>query len=171
MSGCSGARLSKGGSLRNFDQSDSLHAAGRPTPYGPAVIVVIPKLLFRPRSLEHSKLEFFGPSQDDGLVTSPGFINAIGGLSPIAPWGRTSLWSLRQASNFSDASARVRNHWAVNRRLKGTPYRRAIGTSFWCSGWTSRAHRLRGLGRRESVARLEAQPSLGVLPGRVSCGV
>ncbi|WP_426042100.1 DUF2391 family protein, partial [Brevundimonas sp. TWP2-3-4b1] len=50
----------------------------------------------------------------------------------------------------------------VNRRPKGTPYRRAIGTPFWCSGWTSRAHRLRGLGRREGVARLEAQPSLGV---------
>jgi hypothetical protein len=47
--------------------------------------------MIRPHSLEHSKLEFSGPSQGDGLVASPGFINAIGGLLPMAPWGRTSL--------------------------------------------------------------------------------
>lgn len=61
-----------------------------------AVIVVV-----RPRgplfavicshSLEHPELEFSGPSPGDWLAASPGFINAIGVLFPMAPWGRTSL--------------------------------------------------------------------------------
>ena len=47
--------------------------------------------LIRPHSLEHPELEFSGPSQGDGLAASPVFINAIGGLLPMAPCGRTSL--------------------------------------------------------------------------------
>jgi hypothetical protein len=65
--------------------------------------------LIRHHSLEHPELEFPGPSQGDRPAVSPGFINAIGGLLPMAPWGRTSLSSLRQASNFSAASANFRN--------------------------------------------------------------
>jgi len=34
---------------------------------------------------------FPGPSQGDRLAVSPGFINVIGVLLPMAPWGRTSL--------------------------------------------------------------------------------
>jgi hypothetical protein len=59
--------------------------------------IMIPRLrasVICPHSLEHSKLEFSGPSQGDGLVASPGFINPIGALLPMAPWGRTSLYSL-----------------------------------------------------------------------------
>jgi hypothetical protein len=48
-------------------------------------------ILIRRHSLEHPELEFSGPSQGDGLAASPGFINAIGGLLPMAPCGRTSL--------------------------------------------------------------------------------
>jgi len=49
------------------------------------------RTVIRPHSLEHSKLEFPGPSQGDGLAVSPGFINVIDVLLPMAPWGRTSL--------------------------------------------------------------------------------
>jgi hypothetical protein len=41
----------------------------------------------------------------DGLDTSGNFISASGTLFPIALCGRSSLYSLRQASNFSDASS------------------------------------------------------------------
>lgn len=37
--------------------------------------------MIRSHSLEHPELEFSGPSQDDGPVASPGFINAIGGTN------------------------------------------------------------------------------------------
>ena len=47
--------------------------------------------VIRSHSLEHPELEFPGPSQGDRLAVSPGFINAIGGLLPMAPCGRTSL--------------------------------------------------------------------------------
>ncbi len=47
--------------------------------------------LIRPRSLEHPRLEFSGPSQGDRLAMSPGFISVIGVLLPMAPWGRSSL--------------------------------------------------------------------------------
>lgn len=42
-------------------------------------------LLTRPHSLEHPELECPGPSQGDGLVASPAFINAIGGdVTPVS---------------------------------------------------------------------------------------
>ncbi len=43
--------------------------------------------MIRSHSLEHSELEFSGPSQGDGLAASPGFINVIGDLLPMAPNG------------------------------------------------------------------------------------
>ena len=60
-------------------------------PSGPSIIVRAQGVVVRPHSLDHSELEFSGPSQGDGLAASPRFINAIGGLLPMAPWGRTSL--------------------------------------------------------------------------------
>lgn len=57
-----------------------------PLSFNPAATRVL-GLVIRSHSLEHPELEFSGPSQDDGLVASPGFINAIGGLlpSPVGP--------------------------------------------------------------------------------------
>ena len=60
-------------------------------------------------------IPLFGPPEggvfrllhDGGLVAPSGLINEIGTLWPIAPCGRTSLWYLRQSSNFSAASASV----------------------------------------------------------------
>ena len=46
--------------------------------------------LARPHSLEHPELEFSGPSQGDGLAASPGFINVIGDLLPMAPGADSS---------------------------------------------------------------------------------
>jgi len=37
-------------------------------------------------------------------------MKAIGELLPMAPRGRSSLWHLRQFSNYFRASARVRGH-------------------------------------------------------------
>ena len=56
-------------------------------------------------------------------MTPPDFVSMIGTLLSIAPCGRSSLWYLRQASNFSAASASVWNqcwfrHSARKRPLK-----------------------------------------------------
>jgi hypothetical protein len=41
----------------------------------------------------------------------------IGAIFPIALCGRSSLWCLRHASSFSQASSSDRNQCAFNRRL------------------------------------------------------
>lgn len=97
-----------------------------------------PRPLIRSHSLEHPELEFPGPSQGDGLAASPGFINAIGGLSPMVSCGRTSLWSPRQGFNFSAASAGVRNqqafrHSARQRLLKASMIALSVTLASWRS--------------------------------------
>lgn len=57
-------------------------------------------------------VEFPAFCYDDGLEAPPRAPNEIGTLLPIAPCGRSSLSYLRQASNFSCASASVRNQCA-----------------------------------------------------------
>jgi hypothetical protein len=79
--------------------------------------------VIRPQTLDQHRLEFSGFIQGGGLVAPPEFISEIGTLLPIAPCGRNSLYSLRQSSIFSRASARVRNqcwfrHSARKRPLK-----------------------------------------------------
>jgi len=46
--------------------------------------------------LEHRWPEFFRFAKGDELVASPDFVSAIGTLFPIAPFGRSSLYYLRQ---------------------------------------------------------------------------
>ena len=64
-------------------------------------------VVIRRPTLDHQGLEFSGFAQGGGLVTPPDFVSMIGSLFPIAPCGGSSLAYLRQASNFSTASARV----------------------------------------------------------------
>ncbi len=58
------------------------------------------------------KGRFPGLGHNSGLRALPGFCSEIGGLLPMAPCGRSSLYYLRQASNFPAASANVRNQCA-----------------------------------------------------------
>ena len=62
-----------------------------PPPFSGAPGAGVFRPVIRPHSLEHPELEFSGPSQGDRLAVSPGFINVIGVLLPMALWGRTSL--------------------------------------------------------------------------------
>lgn len=68
--------------------------------------------------------------QVHGLVSRADFIGSAGTLWPIAPCGRSSLWSLRQASSFlcrifkaHDPAAvqALRPEPAVERSMKALP--------------------------------------------------
>lgn len=50
----------------------------------------------------------------------------IGGLFPIALWGRTVLHSLHHSSIFERASSRVRNQWAFRHSLRSLPLKDSI---------------------------------------------
>jgi hypothetical protein len=82
--------------------------------------------MISPHSLERPEQELPRPSQGEGLAVSPGFTTAIGGLLPMAPCGRTSFLSLRQASNFSDAAASVRNQWAFRHSARKRPLKASM---------------------------------------------
>lgn len=65
------------------------------------------------------------PKELRGQVVFCVDVSMTGTLLPIAPCGRSSLLYLRQASNFSAASANVRNqcafrHSALNRPLNAS---------------------------------------------------
>jgi hypothetical protein len=45
----------------------------------------------RDRTLDHPELEFCASNHVGGLVAPTWFCSKIGGLLPIAPWGRSSL--------------------------------------------------------------------------------
>ena len=51
----------------------------------------VPVTLQRDRTLDHPELEFCASDHVGGLVAPTWFCSKIGGLLPIAPWGRSSL--------------------------------------------------------------------------------
>jgi hypothetical protein len=50
-----------------------------------------PARLLRDHSLDRPRVEFSGLSHGSGLNALTGFCSRIGGLLPIAPWGRSML--------------------------------------------------------------------------------
>ena len=63
--------------------------------------------LIRIPTLRRPKSELSGGEQGFGLMKSPDFVSIIVTLLPTAPFGRSLLYRLRQASSFSAASEGV----------------------------------------------------------------
>jgi hypothetical protein len=69
-------------------------------------------------TLDQAGLEFSPLLKSGGLVSPVEFASMIGGIFPIALCGRSSLWCLRHAASFSQASCRDRNQCAFRHSLR-----------------------------------------------------
>jgi len=77
--------------------------------FPPALHGVPGVIVHLPPTLDHLGLDFSGFDQIGGLVSPSDFTSIIGDLLPIALWGRSSLYYLRQNPVFSAAAARLKN--------------------------------------------------------------
>lgn len=78
-------------------------------------------MVIRPPTLDRPKAKFFGFGQGDRLVVSHDFVSMIADLLPIAPCGRSSLYYLRQASNFWTPCGSVKNQWVFRHSALNLP--------------------------------------------------